>query len=460
MPQKLTDAFVSKTTRRGVTWDAVATGLGLKLLRSGKRVWLLQAKRPGRAYQSKLSLGEYPGVTLADARQKAEAWRALVLKGVDPKDAEADERRKLEAARRAEAVKRENTFGAFAERWIAGRTNRHAKADAADVRRMLVPTWRHTPLHVLTPRDIRDLFAKLVRRSPHDARSAWGHASQIFKLAVHEELITASPMASLDKKLVFAGADLGPRQRVLDDVELFALWRGAARLGYPGGPFYQLLLLTGCRKNEIGKAKWSELHPEIRRLVRQAQQEKGRVNWDAPPGRVDWTAVPDDVKVLVVPRERFKSDSEHRVQLTDDALQIIEMLPRFAKSDFLFTLGKGAVWLGNKFKGRLEARMLRTLTALARQRGDGPAAVKIVPWVNHDLRRVVKSNMGALKVPDSISELVLGHGKKGLRRIYDQHEYAEEIREALERWAARLRAIVGPAPAVPPNNVVVLRAMR
>src|SRR4051812_30821494 len=166
MTQKLTDAFVSKTTKCCVTWDAVATGLGLKVLRSGKRAWVLQVRRPGRAYQSKLSLGEYPGVSLADARQKAEAWRGLVLKGIDPKEADAEERRTLGAARQAEAVRRENTFGAFARRGIVARTNRHAKADAADVQRMLIPAWRNTPLHELTPRDIRELFAKLVRRSP------------------------------------------------------------------------------------------------------------------------------------------------------------------------------------------------------------------------------------------------------------------------------------------------------
>lgn len=452
MPQKLTDVFVSKTTKRGVTWDAVATGLGLKVLPSSRKVWVMQIKLPGRTYQSKLSLGEYPGTSLADARQKADAWRALVLKGIDPKEAEADERRKLEADRRAEAVKRENTFGAFAERWIAGRTNRHAKNDAQQTRRMLIAAWRNTPLHELTPRDVRELFAKLVRHSPHDARSAWGHATLIFKLATHEELITASPMASLDKRLVFAGADLGPRQRVLDDVELFALWRAAGRLDYPAEPFYRLLLLTGCRKNEIGQARWSELHPEVRRSIRDAK---------ARNAAVDWRAVPSTVKMLVVPRERFKSDSEHRVQLTDDALRVLEELPR--QGDFLFSLdGKKSVWFGTNFKEQLDARMLRTLKALARQRGDDPATVTLPHWVGHDLRRVVKSNMGALKVPDQISEMVLGHGKKGLRRIYDQHEYADEIREALERWAARLRVIVAPKPVTPPaaGNVVTLRSKR
>ena len=58
-----------------------------------------------------------------------------------------------------------------------------------------------------------------------------------------------------------------------------------------------------------------------------------------------------------------------------------------------------------------------------------------------------------MKVSDTIAELVIGHGKKGLQRVYDQHSYEAEIREALELWAARLRDIVTP----PPENVVKLK---
>jgi hypothetical protein len=49
--------------------------------------------------------------------------------------------------------------------------------------------------------------------------------------------------------------------------------------------------------------------------------------------------------------------------------------------------------------------------------------------------------------------MVIGHGKKGLSRIYDQHQFADEMREALDAWAAKLRTIVDP----PPANVVALR---
>jgi hypothetical protein len=80
----------------------------------------------------------------------------------------------------------------------------------------------------------------------------------------------------------------------------------------------------------------------------------------------------------------------------------------------------------------------------------------VTGWVVHDLRRVVRSKLAALKVSDPIAELVIGHGKKGLQRVYDQPSYEAEIREALELWAARLRDIVTP----PPENVVRMKKER
>jgi hypothetical protein len=71
-------------------------------------------------------------------------------------------------------------------------------------------------------------------------------------------------------------------------------------------------------------------------------------------------------------------------------------------------------------------------------------------WRLHDLRRTMRTRLAALRVPDYVAELVIGHGKRGLARVYDQHRYVSEMREALERWAAELADIVGTSPNPPP----------
>ena len=78
------------------------------------------------------------------------------------------------------------------------------------------------------------------------------------------------------------------------------------------------------------------------------------------------------------------------------------------------------------------------------------------PFVIHDLRRTVRTRLSQLRVSPEIAELVIGHGRKGITRVYDQHEALDERREALELWAARLRSIVTP----PPENVTDLEEER
>jgi integrase len=81
-------------------------------------------------------------------------------------------------------------------------------------------------------------------------------------------------------------------------------------------------------------------------------------------------------------------------------------------------------------------------------------SVELRPWVIHDLRRTLRTHLSALRIPDHIAEMVIGHGRQGLQRVYDQHRYVDEMREALTLWAARLRSIVEP----PPANVVAIKA--
>src|SRR5262245_32085906 len=181
MTTKLTDVFVSKL-RAGrkyapgtIIWDQLQTGLGIKLLPSGKKVFVLQAKFPGNRFQARRTLGEYPGFSLAEARRKAESWRQLARRGIDPVTVGEEERRRFEAVRVAAAARRENTLASYAEKFISERRNRRAKADAREIRRMLLPALGDKPISEITAQDVRVVFDRLKVHAPFDARNAWGH---------------------------------------------------------------------------------------------------------------------------------------------------------------------------------------------------------------------------------------------------------------------------------------------
>ncbi len=168
-------------------------------------------------------------------------------------------------------------------------------------------------------------------------------------------------------------------------------------------------------------------------------------------------------RLWTIPAERMKGKDggkkqarAHAVLLTAEVLELLEGLPRFKKGKFLFstTSGRSPTWMGSKIKERLDRRMLLTLRALVRRRGDDPDEVTLPRFVNHGIRRTVRSHLSRLKVTEEAREAVLAHARPGIKGTYDLHDYLDEKREALELWAARLHGITEPKP----DNVIRLRA--
>jgi integrase len=224
--------------------------------------------------------------------------------------------------------------------------------------------------------------------------------------------LEASPCDRLEPKSIVG--EKASRTRVLTDAEWRAVWNASESLGYPYGPLFCVLALTGQRRSEVAESQWSEFDL--------------------------------DKRLWVIPTERMKADAAHIVPLTDDALAILKSLPRFSNGDYLFSLksGRSPVQSFNKAKRNLDAAMAKKLGG------------KLSPFVLHDIRRSMRTGLSALPVPDLVRELVIGHTKPGLHRVYDQYAYVDEKRHALELWAKRLRDIVIP----PPANVVELAGAR
>jgi integrase len=211
----------------------------------------------------------------------------------------------------------------------------------------------------------------------------------------------------------------------LDNREIRAYWRAADRMGYPYGPYYQLLLIFALRLSDLSGARWSEF---------------------------DWAD-----RMFTVPDERHKSGADFLVPVCDLAFEILSRLPGFnspQKGDFLFSYYEGTSPINSfsKAKKTLDEFMLDELRAEAQEQGADPARVRVKRFVNHDTRRVVRTNLPRLGVADNVCELVIAHGKKGLARIYDQYKYSPQITQALQLWGEELRSIVGLPPFKPVDD--------
>jgi integrase len=412
---KLTDRFIAALPaalpgRRDLLSDAMVPGLAVRVTDKGAKSFVLYTRFPGSKAPAQRALGDAGAMSLAEAREKARHWLTMIGRGVDPREAERRAREEADA-------RRADTFGAAAEEYLARVVRRQRCGATAErvIRRELIPVWSEMPLTDITRRDVVNLVEMIADRpAPSQAHKAFGHARAFFNWAINRGTygLEASPCDRVKPSKL-----IGPKEartRVLTDDEIAALWRAAEALPYPIGPFYRMLLLTGQRLEEVAGARWPEFDLAARL----------------------WT----------IPSERFKSGTVHRVPLTDGVLALLRALPRFGGGDALFSTTGGAKPISGfsqakaKMDGRVRAELGR----------------ESAPWVNHDIRRTVRTRLSELRVPEPVAERVIGHAAKGLLRVYDQHRYAAEMREALEAWERRLTAIVAP----PPDNVVPLRAER
>jgi hypothetical protein len=135
---------------------------------------------------------------------------------------------------------------------------------------------------------------------------------------------------------------------------------------------------------------------------------------------------------------------EHLVPLSSAAQEVIASVPRIKNGKYLFSLsaGKRPLSMTGPIKADLDKRMERTLKAMARRGGEDHHAVDLPHWTNHDLRRVVRSGLSALRVQHDVAEAILAHRPPGIVGTYNLHEYEDEKAEALEKWAQRLNSIV------------------
>jgi integrase len=415
MKRKLTDrTLVSlKPAPPGTRYDVMDSdvrGFGVRVTDSGRKTFVLIARFPGSHNPTRRALGEYPTMTLARARAEATKWHALLHEGIDPR---------IEAERRelAEARRQENSFACVAEAYFAHIKRqglRRAAQAESEIRRELVSRWGRRPITDITRHDLLDVIeAALKRGAPWQAHHIFSYASRLFNWAIDRGTygLESSPTHGMRPARVIGVKK--PRTRVLNDTELRVIWNASKALGYPYGPLVQLLVLSGQRKTEVAEAQWSEFNFE-------------RKLWVIPPGRM-------------------KMDAVHVVPLTAEVITVLQALPRFKSGDFLFstTYGKTPVNGFSKGKARLDKLVAEELP-------------DVPPWVFHDLRRTMRTNLSALPIPDMVRELVIAHARPGLHKVYDQHSYINEKRHALELWAARLRSIIEP----PPANVVTLEKAR
>lgn len=284
-------------------FDAGYPGLSLRVSYAGSRSFNFFYRHNGKL--SRMVLGHFPSMSLAEARDAWRAAREEVANGRNP------------------SIKRDKAatdFEAVAREWLKrDQSKNRSYADVVrTVERELIPAWGSRAITDMGRRDVLDLIDGIADRGKVImARRVLAAVHRLFRWAVGRGIVTTNPAADLPKP----GAET-KRDRVLTDKELKAVWRGAGNLGWPWGAALQLLILIGARREEIGQLRWSEIHGDK----------------------------------IVLDGKRTKNNEPHTIHLSDPAKAIIAEMPRIAgDEDYVFTTtGRSPISGWSKVKGDLD----------------------------------------------------------------------------------------------------------
>ena len=369
------------------------------------RRWRFAYRFGGR--QNTLALGDYPTVTLAVAREKAEDARKLLAAGDDP-----SARRK--AAKHAAA----NTFDAVADEWLEAQRKRRDLSETTLGKltwllSLVRPRLGHLPVAEITPMQCLDALKHLEKRPGRHGRSRHETVGRVretmrrvFKLAVNTSRANFDPTATLVGGDVLTRPATQHFAAITEPKAFGALLRALG--GYDGGPetrlALQLLALTALRPGEQRQLRWS------------------------------WVSEHGDTPAILLPAEIMKMRRPHVVPLSKQAVAILtELRELTGGSEFVFP------------SSRSHVRPMSEGTLGAALRRLGYENTEHVP---HGFRSSFSTmaNEGKLFDPDII-EAALAHDTPGVRGIYNRATYEAERRKLAQWWADRCDELKEERPA-------------
>ena len=385
MKKRLTERYVQTlqppAEGRLEVGDDVVAGLWFRVTSKGMKSWSIRSRRDGQAVR--FTLGAYPELSLAMARQRALQQIAKIKDGHDPV---TERRRKRHASIRAKVESLSPLLDLYVDTILA--TRKSGKTRARDLRRDLKPLLGR-PASLIQRSDLTALIDRKTVTAPISANRLVGYAKPFWRWMHERGYIDENVASELSKP-----SPETVRERFLDDVELVAVWRACGQMGFPFGPFFKLLLLTAQRRGEVREMRWEE------------------INFD----KACWT----------IPGSRTKNGAEHIVHLSAPAQAILRDLGGDSPAEGLLFTTTGVTPISgiSKAKARLDK------------------ASGITDWRLHDFRRTAVTHMVDLGINPAVADRILNHVAAStmsvVQRAYQRSALLDQRRHALDAWADRV----------------------
>ena len=380
-------------------------GLYFHVAKSGKRTWRYRYKIAGT--ESTFTLGEYPKMTLEQARKARIKARELVSRGINPAHERREKKQAVIDQMKAESEASENSFETVALEWMSQQKDRwsrdHANAVRATLERDAFPLLGKLPVDSIQPPMVLRVVRSIEGRGALEiAHKVLQRMNAVFRYAVQTGKATYNPAADMKgalktRKVVHRAAL--PRE----EMPKFLQALSAADIHITTKLALQFTILTAARRGETRGATWKEIDL--------------------------------DEAIWRIPSLRMKMDTPHNVPLSKQAIAILERVGNlYGREGFIFP------GIRDYSKPLSENTMLY---ALYRMGYHSRATV-------HGFRAVFSTIANESGFDGDVIEKALAHEQRDkVRAAYHRSEYIEQRRELMQWWADLLHHMEHGAEIIP-----------
>lgn len=382
-PVKFTDGRIKSLSSSGSRMeiaDEGCAGLYVRVSQTGNKSFAYKYRRFGKL--TRITLGRYPSLSLAEARSQASDLTRRVRSGEDIKT----------ASRASESV--ESLVEDYIQ-FVAGHGKRSWQEDRRILEKDFVPRFGGRPAGDVSKRELIAMLDEIAigRQAGCMANRTLSCLRSFYRWATGEDLIASDPSAGIRKR-----AREFSRDRALTVSEIGKFWAGLENVHTSQHIkiVLRLILITGKRVTEIAHAQWPEIDD----------------GW--------W----------VTPERKSKTFRVSRTPISPLTEQLLNQLRRHSGHQ---------EWL---FPSRINDGPIRVdavSRAVQRIRQD----IGIPHWTARDLRRTAATHIGRLGVPPHVVGKLLNHSDGSVAAIYNRHKYDNEQIAAMTLWDAQLREIIG-----------------
>lgn len=379
-------------------WDAPCRGLGLRIMPSGHKSWIVTYRLVGSRQAHKVVLGACTDLTLAQARDLASEYRVAARKGINLRTQIKDATREREAAQKAKAdlISSPDAVAAYLEAYENAPSRRSGRLIAASTIKSARNNLRelaalNKPLEDVVEQDITAMLDGKTQALQH---TRFAHVRRFFKWATKKRLVKHDPTALLDVPPAPPAREACPTPEEVHQIISAANKLVAEKKLAPVfADLISIVTLTGCRRGEAAGMRWEDV--DLTKAV-----------WEQPSFS-------------------NKSRRIHRVPLAPKVFAILK-----ARWEAAGRPTAGLCMPGPRSGGNASSTLGAVMHAIRVATG--------LPYRLHDQRRGTVSGLADAGVPIAVADALLNHAatstRAGVIAVYQRSEQLPQRREALELW--------------------------